>query len=53
MGEREPRPSDDAGLATNIQEIKVILQSLSDESILNMKETTQQKKDILSPKCVL
>ena len=42
-----PRPSSDAGLATNLQEMKLILQSLSDEYFLNMKETTTQKRDIL------
>jgi len=42
-----PRVSDNAGLASNIQEMKLKLQSLSDESILNMKETTTQKRDIL------
>ncbi|KAL7541595.1 hypothetical protein ACHAXR_011473 [Thalassiosira sp. AJA248-18] len=47
LGEQLPRSSDDVGLAANIQEMKIILQSMSDESILNMQETNQKKRDII------
>ena len=47
LGESMLRPSDNVELATNIEETKLILQGMSDEFILNMKETEQKKRDIL------
>jgi len=48
LGERIPRPVDDITLAANIQEVKLLLQNMSDESILNMKETQTKKRDVLA-----
>lgn len=48
LEERLPRPMGDIGLETDILNVKRILQGMSDESILNMKETSQKPKDILT-----
>ena len=47
LGEMLPRPSNDSGFVANLKEITLILQNMSNESILNMKETNQKKEDIL------
>lgn len=47
LGESLPRPSDDSGLVSNLDGMKVILEGMSDESILNMHETNQKEKDII------
>ena len=47
LGEMMPRPSDDVGLTMDIQEMKMILQDMTDDSILNLHETSQKKRDIL------
>jgi len=48
LGERIPRPVGDITLAANIQEVKLLLQNMSDESILTMKETETKKRDVLA-----
>ncbi|KAL7554455.1 hypothetical protein ACHAWF_017906 [Thalassiosira exigua] len=48
LGEKVLRPSDDIGLARDLEDMKFLLKSMSDESILNMGETSQAKKDVLS-----
>ena len=47
LGESLPRPSDDSGLIANLQEMRNVLQNMSDESILNLQETNQTKRDTL------
>ncbi|KAL7554456.1 hypothetical protein ACHAWF_017907 [Thalassiosira exigua] len=48
LGEKVPRRSDDVGLARDLEDMKFMLRSMSDESILNLKESSQTKKDVLS-----
>ena len=47
LGERTLRRSGDAGLARNIQEMKHTLQNMSDESILNLHESNEEKRDFI------
>ncbi len=47
QGERLPRPFDDPELQANLSSLNDLLQSMPDDSIMNMKETNQKKSDIL------
>ena len=47
LGERLPRLLHDIGFTADLQEIKRTIETMSDESILNMKETNRKKLDLL------
>ncbi|KAL7551904.1 hypothetical protein ACHAWF_015133 [Thalassiosira exigua] len=47
LGERMPRLNDDDGFAKDVEVMKAMFESKSDESILNMKETDQGKRGVL------
>ncbi|KAL7534218.1 hypothetical protein ACHAWF_004756 [Thalassiosira exigua] len=47
LGERVPRPSDDIGLLAELEGIKFRLRGMSDESILNLPQANQTRKDAL------
>jgi predicted ATPase len=47
LGERMPRPSDDVGLVKDIEDMKAVLQRMSNDTIMDLKETTPTRKEVL------
>ncbi|KAL7546921.1 LOW QUALITY PROTEIN: hypothetical protein ACHAWF_011795, partial [Thalassiosira exigua] len=47
FGERVPRPSDDVGLVKDMEDMKAVLQRMSNDTIMDLKETTPTRKDVL------